>query len=593
MAYLDDVFSPDDIKKMAVPELEILAEEMRGAILKRCSAIGGHVGSNLGMVEATIALHYVFSSPKDKIVFDVSHQCYAHKLLTGRKEGFLNPDEYGKISGFTNPNESEHDLFMVGHTSTSLSLAAGLAKARDLLNQKHNVIAVIGDGSLSGGEAMEGLSFAGSELKSNLIVVVNDNGMSMVENHGGIYQNLELLKQTKGKATLNIFKALGYDYLYVDEGNDVEALIKAFREVKDCTKPVVVHLNTVKGKGYLPAEENKEQWHKHQPFEVATGMSPAKFQGQTYNDLTRDYFMKCLDEGMPLAVVTAATPNAFGFSPEVRQKFGKNYIDVGIAEDYATSMVTALAKGCCKPVFCVQSSFVQRAYDQILHDLALNKSPALILIYNCGLSDADATHLGCFDVAMITNIPNMLYLSPAMAEEYMMMLDWAVKQTDYPVAMRVPSGMPVFGNAFHNEKLELHRSQVINRGSKIAVITDGHCLAKGKEVIMELKKYGFCSTLVNARFLDAPDEQLFDELEKDHQIIVTIEDGIVSGGFGEKVTAFYGAKEMKVLNYGGKKEFTNRVPLNEIYEKNRLNVSQIVEDILRLTGVFEPLKLVK
>lgn len=593
MAYLDNVLSPEDIKKMPLSALETLAEEMRRAILKRCSIAGGHVGSNLGMVEATIALHYVFSSPIDKIVFDVSHQCYAHKLLTGRKDGFLNPEEYGHITGFTNPKESEHDLFMVGHTSTSLSLASGLAKARDLLNEKHNVIAVIGDGSLSGGEAMEGLSFAASELKSNFIVVVNDNGMSMVENHGGIYENLNLLKQSKGKAELNLFKALGYDYLYVDEGNNIHALIEAFRQVKDCTKPVVVHLNTLKGKGYQPAESNQEMWHKHSPFELTTGQSPLKANIQNYNDLTRDYFMKCLDEGLPLAVVVAATPNAFGFSTDIRQKFGAHYIDVGIAEEHATSMVSALAKGGCKPVFCVQSSFVQRAYDQLLQDLALNKSPALILIYNSGLSDTDATHLGCFDMAMITNIPDILYLSPATAEEYMTMLDWAIKQNDYPVAMRVPSGVPVFGNGVTNDQLEIHRAQVIEKGSEIAIVCDGHCLAKGQKVVSELKKYGYQPTLVNARFLDAPDEKLLTELENNHQLVVTLEDGIISGGFGEKVATFYGPKAMNVLCFGAKKEFTNRVALNEIYQQNRLNESQITEDILALMNEGKPLKLVK
>lgn len=590
MAYLDYINSPSDIKKMNVAELEATAEEIRAAILKRCSLFGGHVGSNLGVVEATIALHYVFNSPEDKIVFDVSHQCYAHKILTGRQQGFLAPAEYKNISGFTNPSESEHDLFMVGHTSTSLSLASGLAKARDILGQKHNVIAVIGDGSLSGGEALEGLSFGGAELNSNFIVVVNDNGMSMVENHGGLYQNLNLLKQTKGEAQLNFFKSLGYDYVYVDDGNDIKALIEAFYKVKDTTKPVVVHLNTVKGKGYAFAEQNKEAWHKHSPFDLETGKTLHNSHGKTYNDLTIDYFTKQIEAGQPLVIVTAGTPNAFGFSKEKREAFGEHYVDVGIAEEHAVSMTSALAKGGCFPIFCVQSSFLQRAYDQLSQDFGLNKSPALILVYNSGLSDNDATHLGCFDIAMASNIPNIVFLSPATTEEYLKMLDWAVMQKEYPVMMRVPTGMPV--SASEGTTGLIYQNKIITQGRLIALIADGHNYLRSLEIATELKKRGFMPTVVEACWLSDVDEKMLSRLEENHQLVVTLEDGILSGGYGQKVAAFYGATSMRVLNYGAQKTFTNRQPLAEIYEGNRLNVTQIVEDVIDLMEEIDPQRMV-
>lgn len=579
---LDRVLVPDDIKEMSVEELEILAEEIRGAILKRCSLIGGHVGSNLGMVEATLALHYVFLAPKDKIVFDVSHQCYTHKILTGRKEGFLNPQCYQNISGFTNPDESVYDHFMVGHTSTSLSLASGLAKARDILHQDHNVIAVIGDGSLSGGEALEGLSFIGSEIKGNLIIVVNDNGMSMVENHGGLYQNLALLKQTKGCAELNLFKALGYDYLYVDKGNDLRELIDAFQKVKDTDKPVVVHINTLKGKGYEPAVINQEGWHKHSPFEIQTGKSLAQNDFPGYKELTRDYFLSCIEAGMPLVVLTAGTPNAFGFSAEIREKFGHHYVDVGIAEEHATAMASAVAKGGAKAVFCVQSSFIQRAYDQLLHDLALNKSPALVLIYNGGISDADATHLACFDMAMITNIPNITYLSPATADEYFALLKWALNEANGPVVMRVCNQAPVFGHLPFVSNLAGVRSEIIRTGSEVALIADGHCVIKACQVADELRKYDIYPSIIHARRLDEADEEMLALLSEKHQIVVTIEDGILSGGYGAKVAMALGKTAMRVLSYGVRKEFTNRKPIADIYKENHLETRQIAEDIRQL-----------
>ncbi|MCM1323896.1 MAG: 1-deoxy-D-xylulose-5-phosphate synthase [Acetobacter sp.] len=582
MAYLDRVNSPDDVKKMSVAELKGLADEVRAAILKRDGLIGGHVGPNLGMTDAIIAMHYVFNSPSDKIVFDVSHQCYAHKIITGRKNGFLNPEDYDKITGYTNPAESAHDFFTVGHTSTSLSLASGLAKARDLKDEKHNVIAVIGDGSLSGGEALEGLNFAGSELKSNFIVVVNDNQMSIAENHGGLYHNLQLLRETNGAAELNLFKAMGYDYLYVNDGNDLETLIKAFESVKDSTKPVVVHLNTTKGKGYKLAEENKEPWHWSVPFDVESGEKKFDFgAGETYNDITYNLLSDKIKQGEKVVILNAGTPGVFGLTPEKRLALGVHYVDAGIAEEHCVAMSSALAKAGCKPVFCVNSSFVQRTYDQLSQDLALNKNPAVILVFWGGISGADATHLGCFDMAMMSSIPNLVCLAPVNKEEYEAALNWGLTQNEHPVVIRVPNVAVISGDIPLKE-IKVNSFQTVQDGEKVAVLALGNFMALGKEVVAALNAKGLKPTLINPRFYSGVDEVLLERLKSNHQVVVCLEDGVLDGGFGEKVARFYGASDIKVLAYGGRKEFTDREPIESIYERNRLTVPQIVEDVLNV-----------
>lgn len=580
MAYLDNINSPEDVKKLSVKELEYLADEVRAAILKRDSIIGGHVGPNLGMTDAIIALHYVFNSPEDKIVFDVSHQCYPHKILTGRKNGFLNPNDYDKITGYTNPNESVHDHFTVGHTSTSLSLASGLAKARDLKNEKYNVIAVIGDGSLSGGEALEGLDFGGSELNSNFIVVVNDNQMSIAENHGGLYKNLKLLRQTDGTAELNLFKALGYDYIFVNNGNDIATLIKAFESVKNSNKPVVVHLNTTKGKGYAFAEQNKEPWHWSVPFDIESGKPTVDFgNGETYNDITYNLLTNKIKQGENVVLMTAGTPGVFGWNKEKRAALGAHYVDAGIAEEHSVAMASALAKGGCKPVFCVMSSFIQRTYDQLSQDLALNRNPAVILVFWGGLSGADATHLCSFDMAMMANIPNLVCLAPTNKDEYVAMLNWSLAQNEYPVVIRVPAGIPIAGNV---SPIVLNRSEIVEQGKDVAILALGNFMKLGSDVMTMLKEKGIKPTLVNPRFYNTVDKELFEMLKKDHKLVVTLEDGILDGGYGEKTACFYGASEIKVLAYGGKKEFTDREPVESIYKRNRLTAPQIVEDILNI-----------
>ena len=581
MKILDRINSPADIKVLSPEEMNQLSGEIREAILNRVNTIGGHLGPDLGIVEATIALHYVFNSPADKIVFDVSHQIYPHKIITGRKDGFLNP-AHTTISGYSNPSESEHDNFIIGHTSTAASLATGLAKARDLKGEKYNVIAIVGDGSMSGGEAFEGFNNA-AVLNSNIILIVNDNEMSIAETHGGLYKNLKLLRETNGKAENNMFTAFGFNYIYVDNGNDVETLIKAFQDVKDTDNPTVVHIHTLKGKGYKKAEEDKETYHWQIP-----GFMDAKdssgFVKESYESLTTDYLLKKHETDKTVIAISPSTPGAYGFYPEFRNKMGECYTDPGIAEEHAVAYASALAANGAKPVLAIMSSFMQRTYDQMSQDLALNNSPATILVYWGGLSPMDATHVGSFDIPFLSNIPNMVYLAPTCKEEYLKMLDWSVEQTEHPVAIRVP-----FTN-FVSEGVEdktdysvLNKSKVVQQGSEIAVIAVGDFMELGKETVKQIKEQlGITATLINPVYLTGLDEELLENIKKDHKIVVTLENGIIDGGFGEKISRFYGNSDMKVLNFGGKKEFTDRVPINELYQRYHLTKEQIVEDISKL-----------
>lgn len=578
MSYLDRVNAPQDVKKMNISELSQLAEEIRTGILNRDSLVGGHVGPNLGIVETTIALHYVFDSPKDKIVYDVSHQCYPHKMLTGRKEGFLTVEGMAKISGYTNPDESEHDFFKVGHTSTSVSLACGLAKARDLQGQKHNVIAVIGDGSLSGGEALEGFSNA-AVLGSNIIIIVNDNEMSIAENQGGLYNNLRLLRQTNGAAECNMFKALGFDYRYVDDGNSLEKMIAVLRELKDVNHPVVLHIHTEKGKGYQFAEENKERWHWSVPFDVKSGNPTVDMSGENFNDITYNFLADKIAKDKRVVLVNAGTPGAIGLTPDRRAKLGQNFVDVGIAEEHAVAFSSALAKGGCKPVYMVMSSFVQRTYDQLSQDLAINNNAAVIIVAWNGINSADITHLGCFDIPMISNIPNIVYLAPTTMEEYLAMLDWGIEQNEHPVVIRMPSTV-VHGEVSNKDYSRLNSFETAENGSKVAILALGSFFGLGQKVAAKLKGQGINPTLINPRYISGIDEAALESLKADHNLVITLEDGILNGGFGEKIARFYGNSAMKVLNFGSRKEFTDRTPIDELYHRNHLTVEQIVEDAL-------------
>ncbi|CDE62121.1 1-deoxy-D-xylulose-5-phosphate synthase [Fusobacterium sp. CAG:439] len=577
---LDKVNSPDDLKKLSVREMNTLSDEMRELIIKKVNTTGGHMGPNLGIIEATIAMHYVFNSPVDKIVFDVSHQCYPHKILTGRKEGFTDPDKYHKYTGYTAPEESEHDIFKVGHTSTSVSLATGLAKARDLKGGKSNVIALIGDGSLSGGEAFEGLDNA-ADLNSNIIVVVNDNDMSIAENHGGLYRNLKELRDTKGKAECNFFKSLGFDYLYVDEGNNIEKLIEAFQRVKDIEHPVVVHIRTLKGHGLAAAEQNKEAFHWILPGTLDEKPSQTVEFSEDYNSVTNDFIKRKAKENSSFIVVNPATPGVHGFTPDFREKLGKQYTDVGIAEEHAVAYCSALAKAGAKPILAIMTSFVQRTYDQLSQDLCLNNSPLTMLVYWGGLSNGDATHLGSFDIPLISNIPNIVYLAPANKEEYLAMLEYSYSQNERPVAIRVPN-VPLVSTGVEDQTdySILNKFKVVEKGSKVALLGLGNFFGLAKDVKQELKeKLNIDATLINPRFITGVDEELLESLKTNHNIVITLEDGVLDGGFGEKITRFYGNSDMKVLNFGGKKEFTDRVPLDELYKRYHLTKELITEDV--------------
>ena len=579
--YIENINGPEDVKKLSVDQMHVLAQEMRDALLKRASIHGGHFGPNFGMVEATIALHYVFDSPKDKMVFDVSHQTYPHKMLTGRKDAYLYEEKYDDVSGYSNPAESEHDHFIIGHTSTSVSLACGLAKARDLKGEEGNVIAVIGDGSLSGGEALEGLDYA-AELGGNLIIVVNDNDMSIAENHGGLYQNLKLLRETKGQAECNLFKAMGLDYVYVDEGNDVKTLIDAFTSVKDSKKAVVVHIKTLKGKGYALAEENKENWHWCMPFHIENGEPLMAMDGEDYSDVTAEYLLAKMKEDRSVVAITAATPAVMGFGKDKREEAGKQFVDVGIAEETAVAFASGIAQNGGKPVYGVYSSFVQRTYDQLSQDLCINNSPATLIIYAASVYGMnDVTHLGIFDIPMISNIPNLVYLAPTTKEEYLAMLDWSIAQTEHPVAIRVPGGELVSdGVAVTKDFSQLNTYEVTQKGSKVAVIGLGTFYPLAKEVAEKLKaEKNIDVTVINPYYITCVDEALLEELKKDHDVVLTLEDGILDGGFGEKIARFYGNSNIKVYNYGLKKEFLDRYDVNEVLKENHLTAEQIVEDI--------------
>lgn len=578
--YLEKIQGPKDVKKLNVNEMQELAVEMRKALLTKLSKHGGHFGPNFGMVEATIAMHYVFDSPKDKIVYDVSHQSYPHKMLTGRKDAFLYEEHYDDVSGYSEPDESEHDHFIIGHTSTSVSLACGLAKGRDLCGGKENVIAVIGDGSLSGGEALEGLDYA-SELKSNLIIVINDNDMSIAENHGGLYQNLKLLRDTDGKAECNLFKAMGLDYVFVKDGNDIQQLIDAFTQVKDSTIPVAVHICTQKGKGYAPAEEHKEQWHYCAPFNIETGESLYPMGGEDYSSVTADYLLKKMKEDPKVVAITSATPTVMGFTEDKRKEAGSQFVDVGIAEETAVALASGIAKNGGKPVYGVYSSFVQRTYDQLSQDLCINNNAATIVVYaGTVFGMNDVTHLGLYDISMMANIPNIVGIAPTTKQEYLAMLDWSIEQNAYPVCIRIPGGAMEEGEAVTKDYSKLNTYEMLQKGSRVAIVALGTFLGLGKEVAANLeKKTGTVATVINPVYYSGIDTGMLESLKADHDVVITIEDGILDGGFGEKITRFYGNSNMKVLNFGLKKEFLDRYDVQEVLTDNHLTKDQIVADI--------------
>ena len=579
MIDLNSIHSPADIKGMSMDELTELCAALREALLTKLGAHGGHVGPNLGFLEATVALHYVFDAPKDKIVYDVSHQTYVHKMLTGRMQAFTDPAHYNDVTGFTNPAESEYDLFTIGHTSTGVSLAGGLAKARDLAGGHENVIAVVGDGSLSGGEAFEGLDF-GSTLGSNFIVVVNDNQMSIAENHGGLYADLRLLRNTNGEGEPNYFRSLGYAYRYVKYGNDIRSLVEAFRKVKDYPYPVVVHLNTQKGMGYAPAERDREEFHFSAPFDIPTGDPLRISEAETWDEVFYQTIRPMMEADRNVAVITAGTPGVIGFDAARRREAGRQFIDVGIAEQEGVALASGMAKAGARPVFGVVSSFIQRAYDQLSQDVAINNTPVVLNICYGGVgSMTDATHLGWFDIPLISNIPGWLYLAPTCREEYVAMLRWAVRQTSVPVAIRQPElGVWVSGKEFP-EDYSNPRSSLCHRGKDVAIIAAGSTFRAAYDALPALGEKGIDATLVNPVFLSGLDTGMLDSLKENHRLVVTMEDGALAGGYGEKVARYYGDTDMKVVCRGADKEFLDNYDRKEVMDRFGLTTASLVRDI--------------
>lgn len=575
---INKIHSPQDIKGMDYTQLTDVAAQLRAALLKKLSAHGGHVGPNLGMVEAIVALHYVFDAPKDKIVFDVSHQSYAHKMLTGRVEAFTDPAHYNDVTGYTNPRESEYDLFSIGHTSTSMSLATGLAKARDINGGKENVVAVIGDGALSGGQAFEGLDY-GATLGTNLIVIVNDNDMSIAENHGALYADLRLLRNTNGTGEPNYFRSLGYSYRYVRYGNDIRSLVEAFKAVKDIDHPVVVHINTMKGEGLPAAESHKEAFHYTGPFDLKTGAPAVEDSSEDYADIFARHMLDRMCDNERLVVLTAGTPGSIGFSPERRKAAGRRFVDVGIAEQQAVGMTAGLCKGGAVPVFGVVGSFLQRAYDQVSQDVAINCQPSVFVIFFGGVYGIpDETHLGFFDIALLSNIPNLLFLAPTCREEYLAMVDWAITQRERPVVVRTPGGAVTSSPRDFPKDYSKPSYEVVARGSRVALIGAGTFFANASDAAALLKGRGITPTLINPRELSTLDTATLDTL-RDYELVVTLEDGILDGGFGQKVAAYLGEAPVKVKCLGLPKVFLNDYNAARLVEQCGLTPMQVADMI--------------
>ena len=581
--YIEKIHSPADLRKLEVSELKIVADEVRDAVLNRVSRHGGHVGPNLGFTEATVALHYVFDTPTDKFVFDVSHQTYPHKILTGRAHGFLDDADTRAISGYSSPIESpEYDYFEIGHTSTAISLATGLQKGRDVLGGTENIVAIVGDGSLSGGEAFEGLNTAAA-LGTNIIIVVNDNEMSIAENHGGLYANLRLLRETYGQAELNFFKTFGFDYYYLENGHNLASLVDIFRRVKDTPHPTVVHIHTEKGHGYAPAVEKQEAWHYRSPFDRETGKSTGPRDKSEYMpSLLGDFLREEMKRDPKLVVIASAVPMGLGFTADRRREAGAQYIDVGIAEEEAVALASGMAKRGARPVYFTYATFLQRTYDQIAQDLCVNGNPAVINVLGASIFGMnDFTHICFFDIAMLSHIPNLVYLAPTTYEELVAMQTWAIRQDKHSVAIRVPEGEVYHpSEPVDTDYSALNTFRVGHRGSRVALIAAGNFYQKGDRVRQLLAGQGIDATLINPRYPTGVDTALLDELKKDHTVVATLEDGTLDGGFGERIARHYGPSAMRVLNFGVKKQLYDRYDVDELLRENHLTDEQIAEDVL-------------
>lgn len=627
---LSSIHTPADVHALSAQQLRDLCFEIRTALLDYGRKHGGHIGSNLGVVELTVALHRVFDSPHDRFIFDVSHQSYVHKMLTGRAEAYLDESRFGEVTGFTNPLESEHDSFVLGHTGTSISLACGLAKTRDMQRTATgesaigNVIAIIGDGSLSSAIAFEGLNNA-AEQGGNLIIIVNDNEMSIAEDFGGMYGQLAKLRASDGTAELNLFKAFGLDYRYVEQGNDVDTLVEVLNEVKGIDHPTIVHIHTTKGLGFDDGEESDNgsdgcnqtnpQPHAGQ-CEANHWQDPEASLGKPldarkyYGEMAMASLERRFSSEPGLVVISPATPGSNGITRDFRERAGAHYVDTGITEEHAAAFAAGIAKAGGRPVLATSATFFQRTFDQLQQELALNHVPATLLIFGAGISGADNTHSGTFDMTMFANVPDVTCLAPASGEQMLDMLAWATGPSDHGVvAIRMPGEQilsleravdmlfdPLQRAEEHDPAVNIaggcpfSRYQIVQPGKDVAILGLGNTMPLAAEVTSALAEddetyAAITATLVDALQYSTMDAELLTMLADGHRLVVTLEDGQLEGGWGEKVTAFYAnsnnakASRVRVLNFGASKEFTDRVPLDELNERYGLTAATIVSRI--------------
>lgn len=627
---LSSIHTPADVHALSAQQLRDLCLEIRATLLDYGKQHGGHIGSNLGVVELTVALHRVFDSPRDRFIFDVSHQSYVHKMLTGRAEAYLDQSRFDEVTGFTNPLESEHDSFVLGHTGTSISLACGLAKTRDMQRGAAgestigNVIAIIGDGSLSSAIAFEGLNNA-AEQGGNLIIIVNDNEMSIAEDFGGMYGQLAKLRTSNGMAELNLFKAFGLDYRYVEQGNDVDALVEVLNEVKDIDHPIVVHIHTTKGLGFndeTEADNGSDGCNQTNPqphagqCEANHWQDPEASLGKPldarkyYGEMAMASLERRFDNEPGLVVISPATPGSNGITRDFRERAGAHYVDTGITEEHAAAFAAGIARAGGRPVLATSATFFQRTFDQLQQELALNHVPATLLIFGAGISGADNTHSGTFDMTMFANVPDVTCLAPASGEQMLDMLAWATGPSEHGVvAIRMPGEQilaleraadmafdPLQRAEEHDPAVNIAgacpfvRYQIVQPGRDVAILGLGNTMPLAAEITSALAENDEEHAAINATLVDAlqystMDAELLTMLADGHRLVVTLEDGQLEGGWGEKVTAFYAnsnnakASHVRVLNFGASKEFTDRVPLGELNERYGLTAATIVSRI--------------
>ena len=631
---LSSIHTPADVHALSAQQLRDLCLEIRATLLDYGKQHGGHIGSNLGVVELTVALHRVFDSPRDRFIFDVSHQSYVHKMLTGRAEAYLDQSRFDEVTGFTNPLESEHDSFVLGHTGTSISLACCLAKTRDMQRGAAgestigNVIAIIGDGSLSSAIAFEGLNNA-AEQGGNLIIIVNDNEMSIAEDFGGMYGQLAKLRTSNGMAELNLFKAFGLDYRYVEQGNDVDALVEVLNEVKDIDHPIVVHIHTTKGLGFndeTEADNGSDGCNQTNPqphagqCEANHWQDPEASLGKPldarkyYGEMAMASLERRFDNEPGLVVISPATPGSNGITRDFRERAGAHYVDTGITEEHAAAFAAGIARAGGRPVLATSATFFQRTFDQLQQELALNHVPATLLIFGAGISGADNTHSGTFDMTMFANVPDVTCLAPASGEQMLDMLAWATGPSEHDVvAIRMPGEQilaleraadmafdPLQRAEEHDPAVNIAgacpfaRYQIVQPGRDVAILGLGNTMPLAAEITSALAENdeehaAITATLVDALQYSTMDAELLAMLADGHRLVVTLEDGQLEGGWGEKVTAFYAnssntkASHVRVLNFGAAKEFTDRVPLGELNERYGLTSETIVS---RIRGIL-------